>query len=65
MFVIVVLYTVFGGFISVVHTDAVQGALMLLGSAYLLFSVLRAGGGWTSIADIRTLILSLVTLKTM
>ena len=51
VFVIVVFYTVFGGFISVVHTDAVQGALMLLGSAYLLFSVVRAGGGWTTLIE--------------
>jgi len=51
VFLIVVAYTVFGGFISVVHTDAVQGALMLLGSLYLLISVLRAGGGWTALIE--------------
>ena len=51
VFVIVVAYTVFGGFISVVRTDAVQGALMLGGSAYLLFSVVRAGGGWTTLIE--------------
>ena len=51
VFVIVVAYTVFGGFISVVHTDAVQGALMLVGSVYLLFGVLRAGGGWTALIE--------------
>jgi len=51
VFVVVVGYTVFGGFISVVHTDAVQGALMLLGSVYLLISVLRAGGGWTALIE--------------
>ncbi|MFQ5744878.1 MAG: sodium:solute symporter [Acidobacteriota bacterium] len=49
VFLIVVLYTVFGGFISVVHTDAVQGTLMLLGSFYLLAGVVRAGGGWTAL----------------
>ena len=51
VFVIVVAYTVFGGFISVVHTDAVQGALMLLGSVYLFLNVLRAGGGWTALIE--------------
>lgn len=49
VFVVVVAYTVFGGFISVVHTDAVQGVLMLAGSVYLLVSVLHAGGGWTAL----------------
>ena len=49
VFVIVVLYTFFGGFISVVHTDAIQGILMLVGSAWLFVGVVRAGGGWTEL----------------
>ena len=51
VFVIVVLYTVFGGFISVVRTDAVQGTLMLVGSVYLFVNVVRAGGGWQPLIE--------------
>ena len=51
VFIIVVVYTAFGGFISVVRTDAVQGLLMLAGSVYLFVSVLRAGGGWGPLVE--------------
>ena len=43
--VIVVLYTSIGGFVSVVRTDVVQGALMILGSTTIFFFVFRAAGG--------------------
>ena len=42
---IVVLYTSVGGFISVVRTDVVQGALMLVGSLMLFYFVTSAAGG--------------------
>ncbi len=49
--IIVVLYTAFGGFISVVQTDAFQGGLMLVSGVYMLYAVLRAGGGLTSLLE--------------
>jgi SSS family transporter len=51
VFVVVVLYTVTGGFISVVKTDVVQGILMV-GAAVLLFAgTTRAAGGMSSLFD--------------
>lgn len=45
VFVIVVLYTVIGGFISVVKTDAVQGVVMILGAVILFTGTVAAAGG--------------------
>jgi SSS family transporter len=43
--VIVTLYTLMGGFESVVLTDALQGALMLVGAVAILTMLLYVGGG--------------------
>jgi SSS family transporter len=43
--VIVVLYTSIGGFVSVVRTDVVQGALMVIGSVTIFYFVTDAAGG--------------------
>ena len=52
VFVIVMLYTVIGGFISVVKTDAVQGVVMIF-AAFLLFTgTVRAAGGLGAIFDV-------------
>ena len=42
---VVILYTAFGGFAAVAITDAIQGAVMLLGTFLLIFFVLKAGEG--------------------
>lgn len=42
---IVMLYTSVGGFVSVVRTDVVQGALMVLGSVIIFYCVTDAAGG--------------------
>jgi SSS family transporter len=49
---IVVLYTSIGGFVSVVRTDVVQGALMVLGSLTLFYFVTRAAGGVGAITEL-------------
>ena len=46
---VVIVYTSFGGFTAVVITDTIQGLIMCLGTAILLFSALAAGGGVTNI----------------
>lgn len=45
----VLLYTVIGGFRAVVLTDAVQGVIMMIGTAALLGGVLVAGGGMANL----------------
>ena len=52
---IVVLYTSVGGFVSVVRTDVLQGALMLLGSLVIFFFVTSAAGGVWAITDLKAL----------
>lgn len=53
VFIIVMAYTVVGGFISVVRTDAVQGLLMV-GAAVLLFSgTFNAAGGMSALGELR------------
>lgn len=42
---IVVLYTSIGGFVSVVRTDVIQGALMVLGGMLIFWFVTQAAGG--------------------
>lgn len=55
VFVIVMLYTAVGGFISVVRTDAVQGIVMFI-AAFLLFGgTVRAAGGLGAIDAVRVL----------
>ena len=49
--VIVILYTVIGGFRAVVTTDTLQGFVMTVGTFLLLFFVLRAGGGMEQITS--------------
>ena len=46
---IVMLYTSIGGFVSVVRTDVIQGALMVLGSMTMFYFITRAAGGVTAI----------------
>jgi SSS family transporter len=50
---IVMLYTSVGGFVSVVRTDVVQGALMVLGSITMFAFVTDAAGGIEVIGDLR------------
>ena len=45
VFVVVMVYTVVGGFISVVKTDAVQGVVMMVAGFLLFWGTVRAGGG--------------------
>ncbi len=49
VFLIVMAYTVVGGFISVVKTDAVQGVVMILAAALLFHGTTRAAGGVGSV----------------
>ena len=52
---IVVIYTSVGGFVSVVRTDVLQGALMLLGSLVIFFFVTRAAGGVGAITELKAM----------
>ncbi len=52
---IVVLYTSIGGFVSVVRTDVLQGALMLIGSVVIFFFVTRAAGGVGAITELQAM----------
>ena len=53
VFLIVMIYTVLGGFISVVKTDAIQAIVMII-AAFLLFSgTIEAAGGIGSFFDVR------------
>jgi SSS family transporter len=45
VFVVVMGYTMVGGFISVVKTDAVQGVVMILAAVLLFAGTVRAAGG--------------------
>ena len=53
VFVVVVGYTVAGGFISVVKTDAIQGVVMIVAAALLFGGTVRAAGGLGSLAELR------------
>lgn len=44
--VVVVVYTMYGGLMADVVTDAVQGVALIIGLAMLLFLLLEAGGGF-------------------
>jgi SSS family transporter len=51
IFVVVTIYTLAGGFRSVVLTDAVQGVIMAIGAVVLIVAVIFKGGGLISILD--------------
>lgn len=53
VFTIVVIYTVVGGFISVVKTDAVQGVVMIVAAIILFTGTTQAAGGLASFAAVR------------
>lgn len=52
MFIVVLLYTSVGGFVSVVRTDVWQGGLMVLGSLLLFYFITKATGGISSIVEL-------------
>ena len=54
VFVIVVAYTMVGGFISVVKTDAVQGVVMIVAAVLLFAGTVRAAGGLGALDEVRT-----------
>ncbi|MGI9628982.1 MAG: sodium:solute symporter family transporter [Longimicrobiales bacterium] len=53
VFVIVTLYTVIGGFISVVKTDAVQGVVMIFAGILLFSGTVSAAGGLGALSELR------------
>jgi len=53
IFVIVVVYTAVGGFISVTKTDAVQGIVMAIAAVLLFAGTVSAAGGLGSLGQIR------------
>lgn len=53
VFVIVMGYTMVGGFISVVKTDAVQGVVMIFAAVLLFVGIVRAAGGLGVLAQLR------------
>lgn len=55
MFLVVLVYTSVGGFVSVVRTDMIQGVLMLIGSMILFGFVTNHVGGPGRIFDLMTL----------
>lgn len=54
VFVVVVGYTMVGGFISVVKTDAVQGVVMIIAAMLLFGGTVRAAGGLGALSPLRT-----------
>ncbi len=53
VFLIVMLYTAVGGFLSVVRTDVVQGLVMIVAAILLFWGTLDAAGGTGAIAAVR------------
>ena len=49
---LIVMYTMLGGFVSVVRTDVLQGSLMVVGSILLFYFITTAAGGVGVIADL-------------
>ncbi len=49
--IVVVIYTTVGGFRAVALTDAIQGVVMILATIFLLFAVIKAGGGAANAID--------------
>jgi len=54
VFFIVMFYTMIGGFISVVKTDAVQGVVMIVAAVILFAGTVDAAGGLGSISEVRS-----------
>lgn len=52
VFVVVVVYTTAGGFISVVKTDALQGVVMMVAAVLLFWGTVTAAGGLGSWRDL-------------
>ncbi len=50
MVVLAGIYTAWGGLKSVVWTDSLQGIVMMIGAAVIIFAVWSAVGGWSNIA---------------
>ncbi len=53
VFLVVMAYTMAGGFISVVKTDAVQGLVMVVAAAVLFAGTVRAAGGLGALAALQ------------
>ncbi len=53
VFFIVMLYTMIGGFISVVKTDSVQGVVMIVAALLLFLGTVSAAGGFGAIREVR------------
>lgn len=53
VFLIVMLYTMIGGFISVVKTDSVQGVVMIVAAVLLFVGTVNAAGGLGAITEVR------------
>lgn len=53
VFGIVVLYTSFGGFISVVKTDVIQGIVMFVAAGLMFFGTVNAAGGLDVISTLK------------
>jgi len=49
---LIVVYTLLGGFLSVVRTDVLQGSLMVVGSVLLFYFITSAAGGVGAVADL-------------
>jgi len=54
VFFIVMLYTMIGGFISVVKTDSVQGVVMIFAAILLFTGTVSAAGGLSAIVEVRS-----------
>ena len=52
IFVVVVVYTAVGGFISVVRTDVVQGLIMIVAAVLMFAGTVRAAGGLGALSDL-------------
>lgn len=53
VFLVVMLYTVIGGFISVVKTDVVQGVVMMVAAVLMFGGTVSAAGGLGALTEIR------------
>lgn len=53
VFFVVMLYTVIGGFISVVKTDSVQGVVMIFAAILMFTGTVNAAGGLGAISEVR------------
>jgi sodium/proline symporter len=49
--VVIILYTLVGGYKAVAWTDLIQGILMLLGLIIVPWIAIEAAGGWASVTD--------------